>query len=251
MSVPEETKPREETTTTAAGYVASVPWGHGFRFSCENPCFRLRLSVYRIRREPEKENYPAEVTRGGCSASREHAGTRHSINQVRTEGRASYDGMLVPVRTEDQEDGPVTLFFEMEPGEEFTLVPVLSYKERLAVKEVLVRGGSHDLPGGEFKMLESDSPMRFVQQGQDSYYDIRGDKAYIMPHKVFDREMELEFFIFTGRVHDGHEVLEESTRNLVARVVVSPTTGGREDEVTRGGPLRGRNGPASRRGFDV
>ncbi len=249
--------PREETTTPAKDHVMSVPWGHGARFSCDNPDFCLLLSVYRIRRVPEKENYPAEVTRGGCSASREHAGTRHSINNVRTAGLAEYNGKLVPVRTEDQEEGPVTLFFELEPGEEFVLVPVLSQRQYLAVKEVLVRGGSHDMFGGEFAMLESDSPMRFVAAGEGSYYDLRGKKHYMMPHKVFDREMEIHFVIYTGRVHDGHEVLEESTRNLVARVVVSPKAVERaEDEeeeegVTRGGPLRGRNGPASRRGFDI
>jgi hypothetical protein len=67
------------TRGEAPGYVTSTAWGNRFMFACRSPSFRLRLSVYLIRREPEKENYPAEVTRSGCSASREHAGTPHSI----------------------------------------------------------------------------------------------------------------------------------------------------------------------------
>jgi hypothetical protein len=171
---------------------------------------------------------------------------------VLTEGKASDDGMLVPVRAEDRACCEVTLFFKVEPGEEFVLVPVLSEKERLAVKEVLVCSWSHDMFGGEFAMMESDEPLRFVAAGQDSYYNLCCKKPYMMQHKMFDRTMEIEFFVFTGRVHDGHEVLEESTRNLVGRVVVTLKAVEKEEEqVTRGCPLSGSNGPASRCGFDI
>lgn len=243
MSTPEETTQPE----LAPGKVLSEEWTHGFLFTGKDPEFKMKLYVFRVVRKEEEP--PAEVTRGGCSSSRQQQGMRHAIGEVKTAGQASFDGMLVPVETEDKEDGEVTRRYEIERGGEFALVPVLSDGRRtMAVKEVCRRGGG----ATEWTQLPDDATLRFVREGEDAYYDIRGDKPYILPHRVTDSPLEIEFYVFTGKVLDGHTEMEERTRTLVARVVVSP-----EAEVNdRDGPTRGSGGPmrrgwSDRSSFDV